>query len=54
MRIAMIDHSKFQKKAFYKMCPFSDIDILITDSLTPKDIVESIRRRGTKVDVVDV
>lgn len=54
MRIAMIDHSKFQKKAFYKMCPFSEIDVLITDSLTPDDIVESIRRRGTKVDVVDV
>ena len=36
------------------MCPFSEIDVLITDSLTPNDIVESIRRRGTKVDVVDV
>lgn len=52
-RIAMIDHSKFLKKAFYKMCTFSEIDILITDSLTPPDIVESIRRRGTRVDVVD-
>ena len=51
-RIAMIDHSKFLKKAFYKMCTFSEIDILITDSLTPPDIVESIRRRGTKVDIV--
>lgn len=51
-RIAMIDHSKFFKKAFYKMCPFSDIDVLITDSLTPPDIIDNIRRRGTKVDVV--
>lgn len=53
-RIAMIDHSKFSKKAFYRMCSFSDIDVLITDSLTPPDIIEHIRRRGTKVDVVTV
>lgn len=53
-RIAMIDHSKFTKKAFYKLCSFSDIDVLITDSLTPPDIIESIRRRGTKVDIVSV
>ena len=51
-RIAMIDHSKFSKKAFYRMCPFSDIDILITDSQTPSDIVDNIRRRGVSVDVV--
>ena len=53
-RIAMIDHSKFSKKAFYRMCSFSDIDVLITDSLTPPDIIEHIRRRGTKGDVVTV
>lgn len=52
-RIAMIDHSKFFKKSFYKMCAITDIDILITDSLTPPDIVESLRRRGIKVDVVE-
>ena len=52
-RIAMIDHSKFLRKSFYKMCAFSEIDTLITDSLTPPDIVESIRRRGTRVDIVD-
>jgi len=53
-KIAMVDHSKFLKKAFYKMCDFSEIDILITDSKTPIETVEKIRRSGTKVEVVQV
>lgn len=53
-KIALIDHSKFSKKGFYRMCGFSDIDILITDSETPSDIIDSIREYGTKVDVVTV
>lgn len=51
-RIAMVDHSKFYKKAFYKMCDFSDIDVLITDSETPSDIIQKIRHLGTTVEIV--
>ena len=53
-RIAIIDHSKFQKRGFYQMCPFTDFDVVITDSGTSPDIAEKIRRSGVKVDVVDV
>lgn len=52
--IAMIDHSKFMKKGFYKMCDFSEIDIVITDSLTPLDILERIRSCGPVVDIVPI
>jgi DeoR/GlpR family transcriptional regulator of sugar metabolism len=53
-RIAMVDHSKFSKRAFYKMCDFIDIDVLITDPETPSDIIQKIRRLGTQVDVVEI
>ena len=51
--IMMIDHSKFKHKGFYKMCSFSDIDIVITDNKTPADIIESIKRQGVQVVVAD-
>lgn len=47
--ILLVDHSKFNHKGFYKMCDFSDIDIVITDDKTPKDIVEKILAQGTQV-----
>lgn len=53
-RIAMIDHSKFSKRAFYKMCDFIDIDVLITDSETPPDIIQKLRHLGTQVDIVEI
>lgn len=53
-RIAMIDHSKFQKRGFYQMCSFSDLDVVIMDSGTSPDIIEKVRRGGVHVDVVDV
>ena len=53
-RIAMVDHSKFMRKGFYRMCDFSDIDVVITDSQTPPEIIEKLRRMGTVVDVVSV
>ena len=49
--IALIDHSKFSQRAFYKMCEFSDIDLLITDTETPQDIIDSIRACGTEVEI---
>lgn len=53
-KIALIDHSKFSKKGFYRLCDFSDIDLLITDSETPSEIIGRIRECGTQVDVVSV
>lgn len=50
-RIAMIDHSKFQKRAFYKMCEFADLDLVITDRQTPPEIVEKLQRMGVEVEL---
>ncbi len=47
--ILLVDHSKFNHKGFYKMCDFSDIDIVITDDKTPADIIENIRSQGVQV-----
>lgn len=52
--IAMVDHSKFLRKGFYRMCDFSEIDVVITDSETPAEIIATLRRMGTTVDVVDI
>lgn len=51
--ILLVDHSKFNQKGFYKMCDFSDIDIVITDAKTSADIIEHIRRQGPQVVVAD-
>lgn len=53
-KIAMLDHTKFQRKGFYKTCNFTDMDLLITDSKTPSDVVDKIRRGGTKVEIVEI
>lgn len=52
--IAMVDHSKFFRKGFFRLCDFSEIDIVITDSETPTEIIDALRRMGTTVDVVDI
>ena len=52
--IALVDHSKFFRKGFYRLCDFAEIDVVITDSKTPAEIIAALRRTGTTVDVVDV
>ena len=51
--VAVIDHSKFTRYGFYKMCDFSDLDVLVTDSGVPTDIINNIREHGVTVDIVD-
>ncbi len=53
-KIALLDHTKFQRKGFYKTCNFTDMDLLITDSKTPADVIDKIRRGGTPVEVVEI
>ena len=52
-KILLADHSKFNSKGFYKTCDFSDIDILITDSGTSKDIIDHVRE-FCRVEVAEV
>ena len=50
-KIAVVDHSKFGKKALLHTCRFDQIDLLITDSRAPDGLVQAIRK-FTNVDVV--
>lgn len=51
--IAVMDNSKFMHSGFYKTCDFQDLDLLITDSQTPEDVLTRIERTGLKIEVVD-
>lgn len=51
-KIALVDHSKFGKTALFRTCFIDEIDLLITDSLIPKDILEKIREKGIPVEIV--
>lgn len=51
--IAVCDNSKFGVKALFKVSKLDEIDILITDDLTPKAFLEDIRNLGVKVEVVE-
>lgn len=50
--ILLVDSSKFSRKAFCLAFPISGVGTIITDSDTPKEIVEKLRERNIKVYVV--
>lgn len=49
--IALIDHSKFSQNAFYKMCNFAEVDLLITDSATPEATLNELRKSGVNIEI---
>ena len=53
-KIALLDHTKFQREGFYKTCRFEELDLVITDSGTPEEIIARVRAAGTEVIVVEV
>ena len=50
--VALIDHTKFSRRAFYRLCEMSDLDTVITDAGTHEVTVARIRRLGVNVEVV--
>lgn len=50
--ILLVDSSKFSRKAFCLAFPVSDVNTIITDSNTPKEIIERLRERNIRVFVV--
>ena len=48
-RIAVADGSKIGKTAFVKICAIDDLDILITDSTAPDDVLNQFRKAGVDV-----
>ncbi|MGN1163518.1 MAG: DeoR/GlpR family DNA-binding transcription regulator, partial [Candidatus Ornithospirochaeta sp.] len=50
--MVIVDSSKFSRKAFSVALRPEDIDIVVTDSGAPKEMVDKLRERGIKVFVV--
>lgn len=50
--IAVIDHTKFGRKAIFHTCDFSAVDLLITDDRAPLPMLRKIREKGVEVVVV--
>jgi len=50
--IALIDHTKWGRVAFATFCDLDAITRVITDVRAPRDMVDAVRRRGVRVDVV--
>lgn len=48
-RILLADHSKFTQKGAYRVCPLTDINILITDSETPDSVIKKVKELGIRV-----
>ena len=53
-KIALVDHTKFGKKALFKISGFDQVDVVITDSNTPQGYIDQIREKGIQVDLVTV
>lgn len=53
-RIALVDHTKFGKKALFKISGLEHIDVLITDSMAPQGMIDQMREKGILVDVIPV
>ncbi len=47
--IALADYSKFSIHALHNICAIEDIDILVTDTAAPKEILEQIKGKGVQV-----
>jgi len=47
--IVLMDSSKFGVRSLVKVLDFDDVDVLVTDSEAPKEMVEELRQRGIDV-----
>jgi len=50
--VAVIDHTKWGRVAFATFCELESIGRVITDVKAPRAMVEAVRKRGVRVDVV--
>jgi DeoR/GlpR family transcriptional regulator of sugar metabolism len=47
--ILCLDHSKFGRKSVLPMCGLEEIDVVVTDSGAPAELVEALRGRDLEV-----
>ncbi len=50
-KVLVLDHTKFERRAMYRVCDVSEFDHIIVDSRTPKPIVEALISDGLDVTV---
>ena len=51
--ILAVDHSKFGRRAISPLCPWSEIDVVVTDWLTEAETRQRLQERGVKVVVAE-
>lgn len=51
--IGLIDSSKFESMSAFTVAKIKELDVLVTDSHAPADVVEQIRSSGVDVRIVD-
>ncbi len=47
--IFCLDHTKFDRRSVSFLCPLDDVDVIVTDSLAPQALVQSLQARGISV-----
>jgi DeoR/GlpR family transcriptional regulator of sugar metabolism len=50
-KVLLVDHTKFERRAMFRLCPLEEFDHVIVDSRTPTDVVDEIRKLGIDVTV---
>jgi DeoR/GlpR family transcriptional regulator of sugar metabolism len=51
--VAMIDHTKFERRALHRLADLADLDRVVVDGGSPPSTIRGLRARGARVDVVD-
>lgn len=52
--IVLADHTKFDRKFLVRMLPIGDVDVVVTDSLTPEGTLATLRRHVKQVVVASL
>jgi DeoR/GlpR family transcriptional regulator of sugar metabolism len=47
--IFCLDHTKFGRRSFSQLCDIESIDVIVSDSQAPSDLVEAFKARGIEV-----
>jgi DeoR/GlpR family transcriptional regulator of sugar metabolism len=47
--IFCLDHTKFGRRSVLPLCDLESVDVIVTDSAAPLDLVEALRGRGLEV-----
>lgn len=47
--IFCLDHTKFGRRSTFFLCDFTDVDVIVTDSQAPAELVAELRAKGLEV-----